>query len=70
MIIINGAGSQLAQNFIQANLDKEILTISRESKLSFKNVTSINLSSNDTLHSFLEEIDTEKIVWLNFTKEK
>lgn len=66
MIIINGAGSQLAKKFIELNSDKKMIVISRDSNINYKNVKSMNLSSNEDLKIFLENIEAEKIVWLNF----
>lgn len=66
MIIVNGAGSQLAQNFISENQDQTIFAISRNAEFSSKHVKSVNLSSNKELGVFLETLDCEKLTWINF----
>jgi len=66
MIIINGAGSKLAQNFIAINYNKEIIAISRKATFNFENVRTVNLLSNEELRLFLKTIEEQEIIWINF----
>ena len=66
MIIINGAGSILAQSFITKNKNDEIIAISRDTKIVQKNVRSININSNKSLEKILLNIMDKEIVWINF----
>lgn len=66
MIIINGAGSQLAKNYVVDNKHLDIIAISRNSKFTHKNVKSINLNSNIELVNTLQKIDAKNLVWINF----
>ena len=66
MIIVNGAGSSLAQNFISNNSGKEIIAISRNTKISQNNVTSVNINSNDELIEFLSSLNYPHLNWINF----
>ena len=66
MIIINGAGSKLAQNYIEENQNIEILAISRSSKFKYKNVKSVNSNSNSELLNILKTVDQDNLVWIKF----
>lgn len=66
MIIINGAGSQLAKNYIADNQKHEILAISRSSNFNHKNVKSVNLNSNTDLEKILLDTDKKNLIWINF----
>ena len=69
MIIINGAGSELARNYI-ASCQGNVTAISRGFIHQQANVTSINLQDLDSLRNVLLEIEGEKLVWINFAAYK
>ena len=70
MLIINGAGSVIAKNFISSKSNNKILAISRSSKVTQESVENLNLDDNDSLAKCLEQIDDEEIVWINFQAVK
>lgn len=70
MIIINGAGSQLANQFILSQPDSGFLAISRETKFEAKNIISVNIRNNNELEKFLESLNYTELVWINFQAVK
>lgn len=70
MIIINGAGSKLAKSFIAERPDKDIIAISRNTKFNQANIRSVNIQTNNDLQQFLETLNNDHIVWINFQTVK
>lgn len=70
MIIINGAGSQLAKQFILSQPYSDFLAISRETEFKAKNIISVNIHNNNELEKFLECLNYTELVWINFQAVK
>ncbi len=66
MIIVHGAGSGIAQEYIASETEEPILAISRETKISQSNVENIFISTLDELETCLKEINEKYIAWINF----
>lgn len=66
MIIINGAGSRLAAQFILGSPELEFIAISRGSCFDLPNVKSQSCKNNIELDVFLRSLDVSDIVWINF----
>lgn len=70
MIIVNGAGSELANRFLQSHSGEQIIAISREASPKQKNVQSFNLKTNSELERLLNTLNDKTIVWINFQAVK
>ena len=66
MIIVNGAGSTIAQQYIESETTKPILAISRGTKVSQSNVENVFVNDVDDLEACLKKIEGEELVWINF----
>lgn len=66
MLIINGAGSVIAKNFILSKPNSKILAISRSSAVQQVGVENVNLNDTEALAACLEEIEDDEIIWVNF----
>lgn len=66
MLIINGAGSLIAKNFILSKTEFKILAISRSSVVQQVGVENVNLNDTEALAGCLEKIEDDEIVWVNF----
>ncbi len=66
MIIINGAGSELANRYILDHPNKNFVAISRKHRFFLPNVKSVNLETNSDLEELLETLKETEIVWINF----
>ena len=66
MIIVNGAGSRLANQFIFNSPNSRFLAISRDTAFDLPNVDSVNIENNTELEQVLENLHDTEMVWLNF----
>ncbi len=66
MIIVNGAGSVIAQEYIKSEISEPILAISRGTKISQANVINVFANQLDELEACLKTIKGEELVWVNF----
>lgn len=70
MIIVNGAGSVIAQEYIKSEISEPILAISRGTKISQANVENVFANRLDDLEACLKTIKGEQLVWVNFKASK
>jgi NAD(P)-dependent dehydrogenase (short-subunit alcohol dehydrogenase family) len=66
MIIVNGAGSSLANEFILSHPEFEFFALSRKAKFQFPNVNSVNIQNNNELEQVLDTLHYKEMVWINF----
>ena len=67
MIIVCGDGSELAKNVIhQLSINHKVLAISRHEHYEGKNITSVNIDNYSNINNIIENINSDKIVWINF----
>ena len=60
MIIVNGAGSVIAQEYIKSEITEPILAISRGTKISQPNVKNVFANQLDELEACLKTIKGEQ----------
>jgi len=70
LIIVNGAGSVIAQEYIKSEISEPILAISRGTKISQANVINVFTNRLDELEDCLKTIKGEQLVWVNFKASK
>ena len=66
MIIINGAGSRLANQFILSRPKCKFLALSREAEFQLPNVNSVKIKNNNELEQLLISLNFTELVWINF----
>lgn len=66
MFIVNGAGSQIAQNFIANETSERIVAISRGASINQENVENYNVTEQETLFELLSDINSDHLRWINF----
>jgi 3-oxoacyl-[acyl-carrier protein] reductase len=66
MLVVNGAGSVLAQGVISRWRDGPVLALSRGAVINQANVRSVNIASHDEYEEVLGQVDGERVIWVNF----
>ncbi|MFL2790431.1 MAG: SDR family NAD(P)-dependent oxidoreductase [Paracoccaceae bacterium] len=70
MIIVNGAGSAIAQKYIKSEISEPILAISRGTNISQGNVKNVFTNCLDELEECLKALKGQELVWVNFKATK